>query len=66
MLKFRSNRSIVIAPAKTGSDRRSRIAVIKTDQIKSGICSQAYGLFGIFTIVAIKLIDPRIDEIPAR
>ncbi len=37
VFKFRSVRSIVIAPASTGNDRRSKIAVIRTDHTNSGI-----------------------------
>jgi hypothetical protein len=37
VFKFRSVRSIVIAPASTGRDRRRRIEVINTDQIKRGV-----------------------------
>lgn len=59
-------RSIVIAAARTGSERRRRIAVINTDQTNKGIrnCPAAGGFMLI--IVVIKLIAPRIDEIPAR
>lgn len=65
VLKFRSVKSIVIAPAKTGKERRRRMVVIKTDQINRGIRSRVRSLIRIFMIVVIKLIDPRIDEIPA-
>lgn len=40
VFRFRSVRSIVIAPARTGRDRRRRTAVIKIDQTNSGILSQ--------------------------
>lgn len=39
VLRFRSVRSIVIAPASTGRDRRRRIVVIFTDQTNRGACS---------------------------
>lgn len=65
MLKFRSRSNIVIAPASTGKDKRSRIAVKKTDQTKSGIISMVREWVRIFKIVVIKLIAPRIDEAPA-
>jgi len=64
VLKFRSVKSIVMAPARTGRDRRRRIVVIKIDQTKRGICS-IFIVF-IFKIVQIKLMEPKIDEIPAR
>jgi hypothetical protein len=66
VLKFRSVSSIVIAPASTGKDKRSRIVVIKIDQTNRGICS-IFIVFGfMLIIVAIKLMAPRIDEIPAK
>lgn len=37
VLKFRSNRSIVMAPARTGNDNKSRIVVIKIDHTNSVI-----------------------------
>lgn len=37
VFKFRSVRSIVIAPARTGRDRRSKIVVILTDHTNNGI-----------------------------
>lgn len=56
----------MIAPAKTGNDKINRIAVIKIDQGKRGIWFN-FKLFGIiFRIVQIKLIAPKIDEIPAK
>lgn len=52
--------------ASTGSDRRRRTAVINTDQTNSGVwyCDRAGGFMLI--AVVIKLIAPRIEEIPAR
>lgn len=66
MFRFRSVRSMVIAPAKTGRDKRRRIEVIKTDQIKRGVWSQLIPTVRILIIVVIKLIAPKIDDIPAR
>jgi len=40
VFKFRSVSSIVIAPARTGRDRRRRIAVIRIDQTNNGILSR--------------------------
>jgi hypothetical protein len=37
VLRLRSVKSIVIAPAKTGRDNRRRIAVRKTDHTKRGV-----------------------------
>jgi hypothetical protein len=57
--------SIVIAPAKTGSERRRRIAVIRTDQGNIGIRSRSIPRTRRLRRVLIKLMAPKIDEIPA-
>tara|TARA_B100000579_G_C22813920_1_gene846756 strand:+ start:575 stop:811 length:237 start_codon:yes stop_codon:yes gene_type:complete len=59
-------RPIVIAPASTGSDRRSKKAVIKTAQTKRGTRCAVIPGARIFTIVIIKFIAPKIDETPAK
>jgi hypothetical protein len=65
-LKFLSVKSIVIAPAKTGKDNKSRKAVIKTAHTNNGVlCAFIPGTL-IFRIVTMKLIAPKIDETPAR
>jgi hypothetical protein len=66
VLRFRSVRSIVIAPAKTGNDKRSNNAVIPTDQTNSGIRSNDILAARILIIVVIKLIAPRIELAPAK
>jgi len=66
VLKLRSKSNIVIAPASTGRDRRSKIAVKRTDQTNKGICSIFILGLRILKIVEIKLMAPRIDEAPAR
>lgn len=58
--------SIVIAPASTGKDRRRRIAVIFTAQTNRGIRSSRSPFERILITVVIKLIAPRIEEIPAK
>jgi hypothetical protein len=65
-LKFRSVSNIVIAPASTGRDSNNRIVVINTDQINKGILSIDVFLDRILITVVIKLIEPKIDEIPAK
>lgn len=55
----------MIAPAKTGKDRSNNTAVIKTDQINKEIWLVFKNLIFIFNIVEIKLIAPKIEEIPA-
>ena len=66
MLKFRSVKSIVIAPARTGRDKRRRTAVMTTDHTNRGILVRVIPVCRIFITVVIKLIAPRIDLAPAR
>lgn len=63
---FRSVRSIVIAPANTGNDRRRRTTVIVTAHTNKGIRSKRRPFHRMLATVVIKLIAPKIDEIPAR
>ena len=63
--KLRSVSSIVMAPARTGSDSSSRNAVTSIAQANSGMrCSVMPGA-RMLKIVVMKLIAPRIDEAPA-
>jgi len=55
----------VIAPARTGRDKRRRMAVIRIDHTNRGILSKEILELCIFIIVEIKLIAPRIEDIPA-
>jgi len=66
VFKLRSVSSIVIAPATTGRDRRSKIVVITTDQTNKGVRSNVIPVDRILTIVVIKLIAPKIDDTPAK
>lgn len=66
VLKFRSVKSIVMAPAKTGSERSNKIAVIFTDQTNKVIRSRGIPSQRIFKIVEIKLMAPKIEEAPAK
>jgi hypothetical protein len=66
VFKFRSVKSIVIAPAKTGRERRRRIAVITTDQTNKGIRSKEIPSDRILITVVIKFTAPKIEEIPAK
>lgn len=59
-------RSIVIAPARTGSLRRRRNAVIKTDQTNKGSRSKVTPGVRIFIIVVIKLIEASMEDAPAK
>ena len=66
MLKFRSVKSIVIPPAKTGKETTSKIAVKKTPQINKGIFSHLILGDRRLEIVQRKLIDPPIEETPLK
>lgn len=66
VLKFRSVNNIVIAPAKTGKERSSKIAVVSTDHTKSGIWDKFIDAIFIFVDVVMKLIAPKIDDTPAK
>jgi hypothetical protein len=66
VLKFLSVKSIVIAQAKTGREKRSKNAVIKTDHTNSGnLCIDKPGTL-ILNMVVIKFIAPNKEEIPAK
>lgn len=58
--------SIVIPPASTGRERRRRMAVTTRDQTYKGIRSAEQPLGRIFRAVVIKLIEPKIDDTPAK
>lgn len=66
VFKLRSVKSMVIAPARTGKDKRSKRAVIPTDQTNRGMRSNDISAARMLMIVVIKLIAPRIDLAPAR
>jgi len=66
VLKLRSVNNIVIAPANTGRDKSSKTAVIITDHTNKGIESIIIKTGRILRIVVIKLIAPKIEEIPAK
>lgn len=55
-----------MAPARTGKDRRRRKAVIKILHTNSGITYRGIPGARILKIVTIKLIAPRMEDIPAR
>jgi len=66
VLKLRSMSSIVIAPAKTGRESKSRKAVKRTDQTKRGMSSRVRPGPRILATVVMKLIAPRMEEMPAK
>jgi hypothetical protein len=55
-----------MAPAKTGKESKSKIAVITTDQTNKGIRSRVIPFERILITVVIKFTAPRIEEIPAK
>jgi hypothetical protein len=66
VLKFLSNKSIVIAPANTGKENNSNNAVTKIAHPYNGnICINIPGHL-ILEIVTIKLIAPNKEETPAK
>ena len=66
VFRLRSVNNIVIAPAKTGKDNKSKIAVKNTAQTKSGIRSIVIPALRMLITVVIKLTAPRIEETPAK
>lgn len=56
----------MIAPAKTGSESKSRNAVIKILHTNNGIAYNGIPCARMLKIVTIKLIAPKIDETPAK
>lgn len=56
----------MIAPARTGRERRRRTTVMFTAHTNRGIRSRRSPFHRIFATVVIKLIAPRMEEIPAR
>lgn len=57
---------MVIAPASTGKDKRSKIAVTNTAQANKGIRSKRRPKARRFIKVEIKFTAPNSEEIPAR
>ena len=55
-----------MAPASTGSDKRSRKPVTSTDQTNSGILCSVMPGARMLKMVVMKLMAPRIEEAPAR
>jgi len=66
VLRLRSVKSMVIAPARTGRDKRSKTTVITTAHTNRGIRSSRNPLHRILITVVIKLIAPRMEEAPAK
>lgn len=56
----------MIAPARTGMERRRRTAVMMTAQMNSGMRSSWRPFQRIFKIEVMKLREPRMEETPAK
>jgi len=66
VFRLRSVNNIVIAPARTGKESKSKMAVRKTDHTNNGVRSHVIPTVRILIIVVMKLIAPRIEETPAK
>jgi hypothetical protein len=66
VLKFLSVNNIVIAPARTGNDNKSRKAVINTAQTNKGVLFAVIPGARMLVIVTMKLIAPKIEDTPAK
>jgi hypothetical protein len=66
VLIFRSVNNIVIAPANTGRDKTNKKVVTTTLQINKEVFTKDIFLLRILKIVDKKLIDPKIEEAPAK
>ena len=66
VLKLRSNNNIVTPPANTGNDNNNKIVVNKIDHANKVIFSILNITGRVFKIVVIKLIEPKINEIPLK
>lgn len=66
VFRFRSVKSMVIAPARTGRDRSRRMVVTTRDQTNRGMRSAEHPLGRMFRAVVMKLIEPRMEDTPAR
>src|SRR6185312_966914 len=64
--KLRSVSSMVIAPASTGSDNKSRNTVTRIDHTNSGILCSVMPGARMLKMVVMKLMAPRIEDAPAR
>ena len=63
---MRSVNNIVIAPARTGSDKSNRRAVMAIDHTNRGIRSGFMLLGFMLIVVVMKLTAPRIEDTPAK
>src|ERR1700761_3250690 len=64
--KLRSQISMVMAPASTGTASTSRKAVTSSAQMNSGILCSVMPGARMLKMVTMKFIDPRSEDTPAR
>ena len=64
--KLRSVISMVMAPARTGTDSSSRKAVTSDAQMNSGILCRVMPGARMLKMVVMKLMAPSSEEMPAR
>lgn len=57
---------MVIAPARTGRDNKSKTTVIVTAHTNSGMRSNCMPCHRILITVVMKLIAPKMEDAPAR
>jgi hypothetical protein len=57
---------MVIAPANTGRDNSSRMAVKSTDHTNRGVLSIVIPLDRMLRIVVMKLAEPMMEDAPAK
>src|SRR5438876_10534167 len=62
---MRSKSSMPSAEVSTGSERRSRIAVMKSDQMTSGRRNQVMPGARMLMMVVMYLIEPMSEEMPS-
>jgi len=55
-----------MAPARTGRESNSKMAVKRTDQTKRGTRSKIIPGDRMLIIVVMKLAEPRMEDTPAR
>lgn len=66
VFRLRSVSSIVIPAAKTGSESKRRMVVTRIDQTNKGVWYWEMAGGFMLIMVVIKLIEAKIDEIPAK
>lgn len=66
VFRLRSVSSMVIPAARTGTAPISSMPVTTSDQAKSGMRSMTSASVRMFHTVTTKLMDPTMEDVPAR